>query len=235
MLWKSGLVPGFGSRPVPTPVPTAAPTAVPVLPLPTAAAEPTAVPTREAPLPTPVPEPTAPIVVRVPTPRPTERPQIRIADVTTQPTRAPSGEGLCVDMGATTFLQGKTRGFAPGFDTSGGTQTRAAKPDSGLFQIDFEVSPRKPVAGQMVTISAYFANRAGRDISLEGVEETAPGSSTRFLPVASPPVPGKVMVGTKEPVWVFQGTMAGSFNKTIRVTDASGDSWSRNVEILPCQ
>ena len=138
-------------------------------------------------------------------------------------------------MGATTFLQGKTRGYPPGFDVSGGTQTRAAKPDSGLFRIDFEVSPRKPVAGQTVMISAFFANDAARDISLEGVEETAPGSATRFLPVTSPPVPGKVTVGRKEPVWVFQGTMAASFTKTIKVTDATGDSWSRTLEILPCQ
>jgi eukaryotic-like serine/threonine-protein kinase len=235
MLWKSGVVPGFGSRPVPTPVPTVAPTAVPVLPLSTPPPEATPVPTPEAPLPTPVPEPTKPIVVRVPTPRPTERPQIRIADAGPRATPAPSGDGLCVHMSQTSFAQGKTRGFAPGFDASSGPQTRAAKPDSGLFQIDFEVSPRRPAAGQPVTVSAYFVNEAGRDISLEGVEETAPGSLTRFQPVTSPPVPGTVRVNKKEPVWVFQGTMTGSFSKTIRVTDSSGDSWARTLEILPCQ
>jgi len=237
LLWKNGLLPGFGSRTVPTPVPvpTAPPTAVPVLPLPTPATAATAVPTPEAPLPTPVPEPTERIVVRIPTPRPTTRAEIRIAQVTPLPTAAPAGAGLCIEMGATTFLQGKTRGFPAGFDVSSGAQTRAVKPDAGLFRIDFEVSPRQPVAGRMVTISAYFANDAARDISLEGVEETAPGSATRFLPVTSPPVPGKVTVGRKEPVWVFQGTMAASFSKTIKVTDATGDSWSRTLEILPCQ
>jgi predicted Ser/Thr protein kinase len=231
MLWKSGLVPGFGSRPVPTPVPTA----VPVLPLPTAVAEPTAVPTPEVLLPTPAPEPTAPIVVRVPTPRPTARPEIRIAQVTPLPTRAPAGEGLCVHMSPTSFGQGKTRGFAPGFDASSGPQTRAAKPDSGLFQIDFEVSPRKPAAGQVVTISAYFVNEAERDIALEGVEETAPMSLTRFQPVTSPPVPARVRVRGKEPVWVFQGPLSVPFAKTIRVMDSSGDAWSRTLEIAPCQ
>ncbi len=237
LLWKSGLVPGFGSRPAPTPapLPTVAPTAVPILPLPTPAPEATAVPTPEAPLPTAVPEPTRPLVVRVPTARPTDRPQTRIADTQPQPTTAPSGDALCVQSSPTSFGQGKTKAFAPGFDVSGGPQARAAKPDAGLFQIEFEVTPRKPVAGETVMIAAYFANDAERDISLEGVEETAPNSITSFRPVTSPPTPAKVRVGKKEPLWVFQGPLRVPYLKTLRVTDASGDSWSRTLEIAPCQ
>ena len=228
--------PGFGSRPAPTPapLPTVAPTAVPVLPVPTPAPEATAAPTPEAPLPTPIPEPTKPLVVKVPTPRPTERPQIRIADARPQPTAAPSGDALCVQLSPTSFAQGKTKGFAPGFDVSSGTQARAAKPDAGLFQIEFEVRPRKPAAGETVTIEAYFANEAERDVSLDGVEETAPMSITSFRPVTSPPAPAKVRVGKKEPLWVFQGPLRVPYVKTIRVTDASGDSWSRTLEIAPC-
>jgi hypothetical protein len=137
-------------------------------------------------------------------------------------------------MSSTSFAQGKTKAFAPGFDVSGGPQARAAKPDSGLFQIEFDVSPRKPAAGETVTISAYFANEAERDISLEGVEETAPMSLTSFRPVTSPPPPAKVRVGKKEPLWVFQGELRVPYVKTIRVTDGSGDSWSRTLEIAPC-
>ena len=133
------------------------------------------------------------------------------------------------------FAQGKTKGFAPGFDVSSGTQARAAKPDAGLFQIEFEVSPRRPVAGETVQIEAYFANEAERDVSLDGVEETAPMSITSFRPVTSPPVPAKVRVGKKEPIWVFQGPLRVPYVKTIRVTDASGDSWTRTLEITPCQ
>ncbi|MBK9089319.1 MAG: protein kinase [Holophagales bacterium] len=236
LLYKSGLIPGFGGRsaPTPAPLPTAAPTAVPVLPVPTPAPAATAAPTLQAPLPTQLPEPTRPLVVRVPTPRPTERPQIRIADARPQPTAAPSGGALCVQLSPTSFAQGKTKGFAPGFDVSSGTQARAAKPDAGLFQIEFEVRPRKPAEGETVTIEAYFANEAGRDVSLDGVEETAPMSITTFRPVTSPPAPAKVRVGKKEPVWVFQGPLRVPYVKTIRVTDASGDSWSRTLEITPC-
>jgi predicted Ser/Thr protein kinase len=236
LLWKSGVIPGLWNRPAPTPVPvpTIAPTAVPILPLPTPAHEATAVPTPQAPLPTAIAGPTAPLVVKVPTPRPTARPEIRIADARPQPTAAPSGEGVCVQMSATSFSQGKTKAFAPGFDVSGGPQARAAKPDSGLFQIEFEVTPRKPAAGQSVMIAAYFANDAERDVSLDGVEETAPGSITSFRPVTAPPTPAKVRVGKKEPLWAFQGPLRVPFVKTIRVTDASGDSWSRTLEIAPC-
>jgi len=236
LLWKSGLVPGFGSRPAPTPapLPTAAPTAVPVLPLPTPATQATAAPTPEIPHPTAAPEPTKPLVVKVPTARPTDRPQVRIADARPQPTAAPSGEGLCVQSSPTSFAQGKTKAYAPGFDVSGGPQARAAKPDAGLFQIEFEVTPRKPAAGETVTIAAYFANDAERDVSLGGVEETAPNSITSFRPVTSPPTPAKVRVGKKEPLWVFQGPLRVPYLKTIRVTDASGDSWSRTLEIAPC-
>ena len=237
LLYKSGLVRGFGSRPAPTPapLPTVAPTAVPVLPLPTPAPEATAAPTPEAPLPTAVPEPTKPIVVKIPTPRPTVRPEIRIADAQQQPAQVPSGDALCVQMGRTSFAQGKTKGFAPGFDVSSGTQARAAKPDAGLFQIEFEVSPKKPAPGETVTIAAYFANDAERDVSLDGVEENAPNSITTFRPVASPPAPAKVRVGKKEPIWVFQGPLRVPYVKSIRVTDASGDSWTRTLEIMPCQ
>ncbi len=236
LLFKSGLVPGFGGRGVPTPapVPTAPPTAVPVLPVPTPGGGTVAEPTPELPQPTPVVEPTAPIVVRIPTPRPTARPEIRIAEATPRPTAAPPGEGLCVSSGQTAFAQGKTKGFPAGFDVSGGAQTRAARPDAGLFLIDFEVSPRKPVPGQTVTIGAYFVNEAERDVSLESVEETAPMSLTRFQPVSSTPMPAKVRVGKKEPVWVFQGPLSVPFAKSIRVTDASGDSWTRTLEIAPC-
>ncbi|MBK8596094.1 MAG: serine/threonine protein kinase [Holophagales bacterium] len=234
LLWKSGLVPGFGSRPVPTPAPTPAPAAVPTLPAPTPLPEATPVPTVEAPLPTAVPEPTTPLVVKIPTSRPTARPEVRIADARPQPTAAPSGDVLCVQMSPTSFAQGKTKAFAPGFDVSGGPQARAAKPDSGLFQIEFEVTPRKPAAGETVMIAAYFANDAERDVSLGGVEETAPNSITSFRPVTSPPVPAKVRVGKKEPLWVFQGPLRVPYVKTIRVTDASGDSWTRTLEIAPC-
>lgn len=236
LLYKSGLVPGFGSRPVPTPapLPTAAPTAVPVLPPPTPVPEATATPAPEAPIPTAGPEPTKPLVVKVPTPRPTARGEIRIADARLQPTAAPAGDVLCVQMSSTSFAQGKTKGFAPGFDVSSGTQARAAKPDAGLFQIEFEVSPRKLSAGETVQIEAYFANEAERDVSLDGVEETAPMSITSFRPVTSPPVPAKVRVGKKEPVWVFQGPLRVPYVKTIRVTDVSGDSWTRTLEITPC-
>jgi eukaryotic-like serine/threonine-protein kinase len=237
LLYKSGLVPGFGSRPAPTPaaLPTIAPTAVPVLPVPTSAPEATPAPTPEAPVATPVPEPTKPLVVKVPTPRPTSRPEIRIADARPQPTTAPSGDVLCVHSSQTSFAQGKTKAFAPGFDVSGGPQARAAKPDAGLFQIEFEVTPRKPTAGDTVTIAAYFANDAERDVSLDGVEETAPNSITSFRPVTSPPTPAKVRVGKKEPLWVFQGALRVPYLKTIRVTDASGDSWARTLEIAPCE
>ncbi|MBK9376362.1 MAG: serine/threonine protein kinase [Holophagales bacterium] len=237
LLYKSGLVPGFGSRPAPTPapLPTAVPTAVPVLPPPTPAPEATPVPTPEAAPPTAAPEPTKPLVVKLPPPRPTVRGEIRIADARPQPTAAPAGDALCVQMSSTSFAQGKTKGFAPGFDVSSGTQSRAAKPDAGLFQIEFEVSPRRPVAGETVQIEAYFANEAERDVSLDGVEETAPMSITSFRPVTSPPVPAKVRVGKKEPIWVFQGPLRVPYVKTIRVTDASGDSWTRTLEITPCQ
>jgi hypothetical protein len=237
LLYKSGLVPGFGSRPAPTPapLPTSAPTAVPVLPIPTPATEATVPPTLPAPLPTSVPEPTKQLVVKIPTPRPTARSEIRIADARPQPTAAPSGDALCVQMSPTSFAQGKTKGFAPGFDVSSGTQARAAKPDAGLFQIEFEVSPKKPASGETVTIAAYFANDAERDVSLDGVEETAPNSITSFRPVTSPPAPAKVRVGKKEPVWVFQGPLRVPYVKSIRVTDASGDSWTRTLEITPCQ
>ncbi|MBK6405160.1 MAG: serine/threonine protein kinase [Holophagales bacterium] len=237
LLYKSGLVPGLGSRPVPTPapLPTAAPTAVPVLPPPTPAPEATTAPVSETPLPTAEAEPTKPLVVKLPPPRPTVRGEIRIADARPQPTAAPAGDALCVQMSSTSFAQGKTKGFAPGFDVSSGTQSRAAKPDAGLFQIEFEVSPRRPVAGETVQIEAYFANEAERDVSLDGVEETAPMSITSFRPVTSPPVPAKVRVGKKEPIWVFQGPLRVPYVKTIRVTDASGDSWTRTLEITPCQ
>jgi serine/threonine-protein kinase len=236
LLYKSGVIPGFGSRPAPTPapVPTAAPTAAPVLPVPTSAPEATAVPPAETPLPTPAPEPTKPLVVKVPTPRPTARPEVRVAEQRPQPTPPVVAEGLCVQMSATSFAQGKTKAFAPGFEVSGGPQARAAKPDSGLFQIEFEVSPRKPAAGETVTIAAYFANDAERDVTLDGVEETAPGSITSFRPVTAPPPPSKVRVGKKEPLWAFQGPLKVPFVKTIRVTDASGDSWTRTLEIAPC-
>ncbi len=235
LLYRSGLLPGLGTRSVPTPVPvpTAAPTAVPVLPVPTPTPEAPAEPTPEA-RPTPLPEPTKTLVVKVPTPRPTARPEVRIADAGPQPTAAPSGDALCVQMSPTSFAQGKTKGFAPGFDVSGGTQARAAKPDAGLFQIEFEVRPRKPAAGENVQIEAYFANEAERDVSLDGVEETAPMSITSFRPVTSPPVPARVRVGRKEPVWVYQGPLRVPFVKTIRVTDSSGDYWSRTLEIAPC-
>jgi hypothetical protein len=160
---------------------------------------------------------------------------VKVADARPQPTAAPAGNGLCVQMSATSFAQGKTKAFAPGFDVSGGPQARAAKPDAGLFQIEFELSPRKPVAGETVTISAYFANDAERDVSLEAVEETAPNSITSFRPAASVPMPPKVRVGKKEPVWVFQGPLRAPYVKTIRVTDASGDSWTRTLEIAPCE
>ncbi len=237
LLYKSGLVPGLGSRPVPTPapLPTAAPTAVPVLPPPTPAPEATTAPVSATPLPTAEAEPTKPLVVKLPPPRPTVRGEIRIADARPQPTAAPAGDALCVQMSSTSFAQGKTKGFAPGFDVSSGTQARAAKPDAGLFQIEFEVSPRRPVAGETVQIEAYFANEAERDVSLDGVEETAPMSITSFRPVTSPPVPAKVRVGKKEPIWVFQGPLRVPYVKTIRVTDASGDSWTRTLEITPCQ
>lgn len=237
LLVKSGLVPWFGRPPVPTPapLPTAAPTAVPVLPLPTAAPEATAVPTPESAIPTPAPEPTKPLVVKVPTARPTARPELRIAENRPKPTvAAPAGDAICVQSSATSFSQGKTKAFAPGFDVSGGPQARAAKPDLGLFQIEFEVTPRRPAAGETVTIAAYFANDAERDVSLAGVEETAPGSITSFRPVTSPPTPARVRVGKKEPLWVFQGPLGVPYLKTIRVTDASGDSWSRTLEIGPC-
>ncbi len=236
VVWKSGLLPGLGSRPTPAPVPTAAPAPTPALAAPTPLAEPTAAPTPEAPLPTAVPEPTAAIVVKVPTARPraTPRVEIRIADARTPSASTPSGDSVCVTSNATSFAQGKTMGFAPGFDVSGGTQARAAKPDAGRFLIEFEVTPRKPVAGETVTIEAYFANEAERDISLGGVEETAPGSFTSFRPVTAPPAPAKVRVGRKEPVWVFQGELKVPFVKTIRVTDGSGDAWSRTLEIVPC-
>ena len=236
LLYKSGLLPGFGSRPVPTPasLPTPAPTAVPVRPPPTPAPEATPAPATEVLLPTAVPAPTRALVVKVPTPRPTDRPQIRIADARPQATAAPTGDGLCVQMNATSFAQGKTKAFAPGFDVSGGPQARAAKPDAGLFQIEFEVSPRKPAAGETVVVAAYFVNDAERDVALDGVEETAPMSITTFRPVTSPPTPSKVRVRKKEPIWVFQGTLRVPYVKTIRVTDVSGDSWSRTLEITPC-
>ena len=238
LLYKSGVIPGFGSRPVPTPlpVPTAAPTVPP--PLPTPAVEPTAaptlVPTSPEARPTAAAEPTKPIVVKIPSPRPTARPEVRIADNRLQPTAAGGAEGLCVTSSPTSFGQGKTKAFAPGFDVSGGPQARASKPDSGLFQIEFEVSPRKPTPGQDVMIQAFFANDAQRDVALDGVEETAPMSMTSFRPVTSAPAPAKVRVGKKEPVWVFQGPLKVPFVKTIRVTDSSGDSWSRTLEIGPC-
>jgi serine/threonine-protein kinase len=230
LLYKSGLLPGFG-KPAPAPVPTVMPVETPVIPLPTPVPQPTVVATPETPLPTAVPEPTAAIVVRVPTARPTARPTIRIAEV---PTAAPSGGGLCVQMSPTSFSQGKTKAFAPGFDISGGPQARAAKPDAGLFQIEFEVRPRKPSPGEAVTIEAYFANDAERDVSLEGVEETAPMSITSFRPVTSSPTPAKVRVGKKEPLWAFQGPLRLPYVKSIRVTDTSGDSWTRTLEIAPC-
>ncbi len=234
LLYKSGVIPGFGSRPAPTPlpIPTAAPTVAPVLPTPPPG--PTAAPTPEAPLPTPLPEPTRPLVVKVPTARPTAKPEVRIADARPQPTVGGVAEGLCVTSSPTSFGQGKSKAFAPGFDVSGGPQARAAKPDAGLFQIEFQVTPRKPVAGENVMIEAYLANEAQRDLSLEGVEETAPGSFTSFRPVTSPPPPAKVRVGKKEPLWVYQGPLRVPFVKTIRVTDASGDYWSRTLEIGPC-
>ena len=83
-------------------------------------------------------------------------------------------------------------------------------------------------------IEAYFANEAERDIALDAVEETAPMSVTSFRPATSAPVPAKVRVGKKEPVWVFQGALRVPFTKTIRVTDVSGDYWTRTLEILPC-
>ncbi|MBP7678405.1 MAG: hypothetical protein KBB14_19025, partial [Thermoanaerobaculia bacterium] len=238
LLYRSGLIPGLG-RPVPTP-PLPQPTAVPTpgLPLPTPTAVfppatpfpgPTVVPTEAPPLPTPRVEPTKPIVVKVPTPRPT----VRVAAERPTPTAA-AGDGLCVQMGPTSFAQGKTRGFAPGFDVGSGPQTRAAKPDSGLFQIEFEVRPRRPQPGQLVTIEAYFANEAERDLALDHVEENVGMSVTNFRPVTSPPPPAKVRVGRKEPLWAFQGPIGASFLKTIKVTDGSGDSWSRTLEIGPC-
>jgi hypothetical protein len=210
---------------VPTSGPVSEPTAIPTIPFPSPVPEATVVPTPEPVRTIAVPTPTQPVVIRVPTPRPTDRPL---------PTAAPSGDSLCVQMSSTSFAQGRTKAFAPGFDVSGGPQARAAKPDSGLFQIEFDVSPRKPAAGETVTISAYFANEAERDISLEGVEETAPMSLTSFRPVTSPPPPAKVRVGKKEPLWVFQGELRVPYVKTIRVTDGSGDSWSRTLEIAPC-
>jgi hypothetical protein len=187
-------------------------------------------------VPTAAPQPTAPIVVKVPTARPraTPRVEIRIADARTPSTSSPSDDALCVQVNTTSFAQGKSKAFAPGFDVSGGPQARASKPDAGLFQIEFEVTPRKPVAGQAVMIEAYFANDAARDISIGGVEETAPGSFTSFRAVTSPPAPAKVRVGKKEALWAFQGELKVPFVKTIRVTDGSGDSWSRTLEILPC-
>ncbi len=59
-------------------------------------------------------------------------------------------------------------------------------------------------------------------------------SVTSFRPVTSPPPPAKVRVGRKEPLWAFQGPLGASFLKTIKVTDGSGDSWSRTLEIGPC-
>ena len=237
-LVRSGLFRGLG-QPVPTPPlpqPTAGPT--PGLPIPTPTAvfppatpfpQPTVVPTEAPPLPTPRVEPTKPIVVRVPTPRPTAR----IVVERPAPT-AVAGGGLCVQMGPTTFAQGKTRGFAPGFGVEGGPQARAAKPDLGLFQIEFEVRPSRPQQGQLVTIEAYFANEAERDVALDHVEENVGMSVTSFRPVTSPPPPAKVRVGKKEPLWAFQGPLGAAFIKTIKVTDGSGDSWSRTLEINPC-
>ena len=236
LLFQSGL-PFFRGGPSPTPViPTPAPPLpqpTAVFPTPTPYPEPTVMPT-PPPVPSPRVEPTEPPAVRVPTPRPTRPPQIRIVP-TPPPTVAPAGGVLCVTMNATSFAQGKTRGFAPGFDISGGPQTRAAKPDSGLFQIEFEVTPRRPAPGARLQIEAYLANEAERDLSVEEVEETAPGSLTSFRPVTSFPKPAKVRVGRREPLWAFQGTLASTpFVKTIRVTDASGDSWTRTLEIAPC-
>ena len=138
-------------------------------------------------------------------------------------------------MSPTSFAQGKTKGFAPGFDVSSGPQARAAKPDAGLFQIEFEVTPRKPAAGETVTIAAYFANDAERDVSLDGVEETAPDEHhelpARHLAPRCPPRSGSAR---RSRVWVFQGPLRVPYVKTIRVTDASGDSWSRTLEIAPC-
>ncbi|HQP86453.1 MAG TPA: serine/threonine-protein kinase [Thermoanaerobaculia bacterium] len=238
LLYRSGLIPGLG-RPVPTPplpLPTAVPT--PGLPLPTPTAvfppatpfpQPTVVPTEAPPLPTPRVEPTKPIVVRVPTPRPTAR------IVVERPASTPAaGGGLCVQMGPTSFAQGKTSGFAPGFDVGSGPQARAAKPDLGRFYIEFEVRPSRPQQGQLVTIEAYFSNEAERDVALDHVEENVGMSVTNFRPVTSPPPPAKVRVGRKEPVWAFQGPLGASFLKTIKVTDGTGDSWSRTLEINPC-
>jgi len=231
LLWKSGLFQNLGRRELPTPVPTSPVTLPTELPAPTAIPQPTAAPTAEVPLPTALPQPTA-IVVKVPTARPTLRPEPTA--VVSRPEPTPARDGLCVRMSATAFAQGKTKAFAPGFDVSGGPQARASKPDAGLFQIEFEVSPRKPVAGQTVVITAYLANEAERDLSLEGVEETAPMSLTSFRPVTSPPPPAKVRVGKREPLWAFQGPLRVPYVKTLRVTDASGDSFTRTLEIGPC-
>lgn len=237
LLWKSGLLPGPAKPAIPTPapLPTAPPTPVAVTPVPTPEATAGTAPTPALPGPTAVPEPTKSLVVHVPTPRPTPKAEVRIADARPQPTAAPSGEGICVSMGGTTFEQGKTKGAAPGFDVADGLQNRAAKPDLGLFQIEFEVSPRKPVEGQTLVVTAYFANSAQRDLSLDHVDESVGMSVTSFRPSKSVPLPPKVSVGRKEPVWVFQGPLKVPFLKSLRVTDASGDSWTRTLEIGPCE
>ena len=237
-LWRSGVL-GGKAEPTPVPQPTApAPTAVPPV-VPTAAPVPTlAVAVGTAPPePTRAPEARPTAAAERPTPRAKRTPEQVVAELRPTVAVAPGGrKPYCVSFGPMSFAQAKTAGFAPGFSVDGAPPDRAARPDSGKITIVFEVEPSEPVEGEYFQVKANLANNGRMDVKLNGVEENLPGSFTSFKRFTAFPYPPVVGTGQSEPVYAHQADkLEGTFVKTVRVIDKTGDSWSRTVEIRPCQ
>ncbi len=163
---------------------------------------------------------------------------LKVAELTL-PTPATGGGGkrqFCVSLGASSFVQAKTKDFAPGFAVEGGPAERAMRPDSGKIQIEFDVDPPSPMEGEFFQVKASLVNRGMLDVRVTGVEENLPGSVTSFKRFTAFPYPPVVAVGQQEPVYAFQSEkLEGPFVKTIRVIERSGDYGTRTLELRPCQ
>ncbi|MFN7989003.1 MAG: protein kinase [Thermoanaerobaculia bacterium] len=158
------------------------------------------------------------------------------------PDSAPAGGAgtpirYCAAFGSTAFVQSKTRGFVPGFGTDTGPQGRRIRPDSGRIQIAMRLDPPDPEEGRAFALTADLVNDGLFDVEMATVEETILGSLTTFRTFTGFAKPTVIPAGRREPIYAFEGELHGTspFVKSLRVVDVQGDSWTRMVEIRPCE